>query len=262
MPSSPHECETCLLIVIQTRPQNTKNSLTDLDIKKICSNIRIWLIQIFKHSPNQIQEAEGQSWHSNSSRSSSNIMKMMIGSQLTWRQIFRYRQQQFVCDTESEKERVNKNQKDAERNRYADGDKRKQKSKSKKQPPKINLIVTERPSLLRTAAKFSACGVSCCCNASEWTKKQIQKSRNWCRMNDKGVEAKSKRSRSEVEAKQETSAAKKIALIVLDVATMRFWFSFFLFFFRWLLLFPFCSRNHASCVSGGVFRKHRRASLR
>jgi hypothetical protein len=94
-------------------------------------------------------------------------MKMMIGSQLTWRQIFRYRQQQFVCDTESEKERVNKNQKDAERNRYADGDKRKQKSKSKKQPPKINLIVTERPSLLRTAAKFSACGVSCCCNASE-----------------------------------------------------------------------------------------------
>jgi hypothetical protein len=41
-------------------------------------------------------------------------------------------------------------------------------------------------------------------------------------MNDKGVEAKSKRSRSEVEAKQETSAAKKIALIVLDVATMRF----------------------------------------
>jgi hypothetical protein len=36
--------------------------------------------------------------------------------------------------------------------------------------------------------------------------------------NDKGVE----RNRSEVEAKQETSAAKKNALIVLDVATMRF----------------------------------------
>jgi hypothetical protein len=85
----------------------------------------------------------------------------------SWRQIFRYQQQQFVCDTESEKERVNKNQKDAERNRYADGDKIKQKTKSKKQPPKINLIVTERSSLLPTAAKFSACGVSCCRNASE-----------------------------------------------------------------------------------------------
>jgi hypothetical protein len=33
---------------------------------------------------------------------------------------------------------------------------------------------------------------------------------------------KSKEVDSEVEAKQETSAAKKIALIVMDVATMRF----------------------------------------
>ncbi len=256
MPSSPHERETCLLIVIQTRPQNTKNSLTDLDIKKICSNIRIWLIQIFKHSPNQIQEAEGQSWHSNSSRSSSNIMKMMIGSQQTWRQIFRYQQQQFVCDTESEKERVNKNQKDAERNRYADGDKIKQKTKSKKQPPKINLIVTERSSLLPTAAKFSACGVSCCRNASEWTRKQIQKSRNRCRMikKSKEVEAKSKRSKK-------LQPLNKLLLLLWTLLQWDF-DSPFSFFFRWLLLFPFCSRKHASCVSGGVFRKHRRASLR
>jgi hypothetical protein len=123
-------------------------------------------------------------------------MTMTIGSQQTWRQIFRDQQQQFVCDTESEKERVNKHQKDAERNRYADGDKTKQKSKSKskskKQQPKINLIVTERPSLLPTAAKFSACGVSCCRNASEWTKKQIQKSRNRCRMIKKWKEVETK----------------------------------------------------------------------
>ncbi len=128
-------------------------------------------------------------------------MTMTIGSQQTWRQIFRDQQQQFVCDTESEKERVNKHQKDAERNRYADGDKTKQKSKSKskskkQQQPKINLIVTERPSLLPTAAKFSALRflLPQCKRVNKETNTKEQEPMQ----NDK-----------EVETKQQTSAAKK-----------------------------------------------------